>query len=112
MTTQRAHMHTEAAIYSEACTLTADELLMEFDAELRRDPDANYSHWLERFVRRDAAKHLTRLAQSIGVPKREIEVIVADAVSVAMDSTLGAAEAYIDTVVAEVVYYDHKNHRN
>ena len=102
MTMQRAHMHTEAAIYSEACTLTANELLMEFDAELRRDPDANYSHWLERFVRRDAAKHLTRFARAIGVPGHEIEVLVADAVSVAMDSTLLAAEAYIATMKADL----------
>lgn len=94
-------MHTEAAIYSEACTLTADELMMEFDAELRRDPDAGFLFWLERFVRADAAKYLTRHAKSIGIPERDIAVLVADAVSVAMDSTLGAAEAYISTMMAE-----------
>lgn len=101
MTTQQAHMHTEAAIYSEACTLTANELMLEFDAELRRDPDAGFSYWLEKFVRADAAKYLTRHARAIGIPERDIAALVADAVSVAMDSTLGAAEAYISTILAE-----------
>ena len=100
MTTERAHMHTESAIYSEACTLTANEIMLEFDAALRRDPGIIFSHWIEKFVRADAAEYLTRHAKSIGVADCEIAVLVADAVSVAMDSTLAAAEAYIDSVAA------------
>jgi hypothetical protein len=94
-------MHTECAIYAEACTLTANELMLEWDAELRRDPDANCSWWLEKFVRANAAKHLTRHARAIGIPGRDIAVLVADAVGVAMDSTLGAAEVYLDAMLAE-----------
>lgn len=94
-------MHTEAAIYAEACTLTANELMMEYDAELRRDQDTWFISWLEKFVRADAAKYLTRHARAIGIPERDIAALVADAVSVAMNSTLGAAEAYIDSMTAE-----------
>lgn len=94
-------MHTECAIYSEACTLTANELMMEYDAELRRDPDAGFSYWLEKFVRADAAKHLTRYAREIGIPERDIAMLVADAVNVAMNGTLVAAEVFLDAMLTE-----------